>query len=328
MQSRQQLTANSEMRDLDQRGKVIAEYIWIDGALDLRAKARTLDGVPANVAALPEWNFDGSSCHMAPTENSEVICKPVAMFPDPFRRGDNILVLTETFVWEDTTYKNLIPAKTNFRNHAKRIFDAAPEEIPWFGIEQEYTLLTSRDKFNTHPYGWPSAGYPGPQGPYYCSVGGNVCFGRAIADAHYKACLYAGITISGTNAEVMPGQWEFQVGPTIGIDTGDHMYVARYLLMRVAEEYGLVISYDPKIFAEWNGSGCHTNFSTETMRAGTGGMKYIDDMMTRFEAKHALHISLYGAGNDLRLTGEHETSSSTVFSYGCGNRAASFRIPT
>ena len=170
------------------------------------------------------------------------------------------------------------------------IFDECLEEKPWYGIEQEYTLLTNRDKFNTHPYGWPNSGYPGPQGPYYCGVGGNVCFGRAIADAHYKACLYAGVTISGTNAEVMPGQWEFQVGPCLGIDMGDHLYVARYLLMRVAEEYGLVISYDPKIFKEWNGSGCHSNFSTETMRAGTGGMKYIDDMMAKFSAKHLLHI--------------------------------------
>jgi glutamine synthetase len=126
----------------------------------------------------------------------------------------------------------------------------------------------------------------------------------------------------------MPGQWEFQVGPCTGIAMGDQLYVARYLLMRVAEEYGLVISYDPKIFKEWNGSGCHTNFSTKTMRAGTGGMKYIDDMMGRFRDKHDLHIKLYGEGNDLRLTGEHETSSVSKFSYGCGNRAASFRIPT
>jgi len=326
--TRQQLTTNTFMNDLDQKGRVIAEYVWMDGALDLRGKARTLNEKPASVSDLPEWNFDGSSCHMAPTENSEVIMKPVAMFPDPFRRGDNIIVLTETFTWEDTTYQKLVPSKTNFRTLAKPIFDACLEEKPWYGIEQEYTLLTSRDKFNTHPYGWPSSGYPGPQGPYYCSVGGNVCFGRAIADAHYKACLYAGINISGTNAEVMPGQWEFQVGPCLGIEMGDHLQIARYLLMRVAEEYGLVISYDPKIFKEWNGSGCHTNFSTETMRVGSGGMKYIDDMMDRFSKKHPLHISLYGAGNEKRLTGEHETSSMEQFSYGCGNRAASFRIPT
>ena len=126
----------------------------------------------------------------------------------------------------------------------------------------------------------------------------------------------------------MPGQWEYQVGPCTGIDSGDHMTLSRYLLHRVCEEHGLVCSFDPKIFREWNGSGCHTNFSTETMRAGTGGMKYIDDMMALFKEKHALHISLYGAGNDKRLTGEHETSSCDVFSYGCGNRAASFRIPT
>jgi len=135
--------------------------------------------------------------------------KPVAFYPDPFRGGDNIMVLTETFKWKDNTYQELVPCSTNFRHFAKPIFDACPEEEPWYGIEQEYTMLQDANKFSCRPYGWPSTGYPGNQGPYYCSVGGNVCFGRAICDMHYKTCLYAGITISGTNAEVMPGQWEF-----------------------------------------------------------------------------------------------------------------------
>ena len=129
------------------------------------------------------------------------------------------------------------------------------------------------------PLGWPSNGYPGVQGPYYCSVGGNVCFGREIADLHYKACLYAGLKISGTNAEVMPGQWEFQIGPCLGIEVGDHMFMARYLLGRVVESFNLSVSFAPKLFPDWNGSGCHTNFSTKIMLEGTGGMKYIEDMM-------------------------------------------------
>jgi len=186
-------------------GKIIAEYVWIDGAGGMRAKCRTLAKKVSSVSELPEWNFDGSSCYQATTENSEVIMKPVAYFPDPFRGGDNIIVLCEAFNWEDTTYSKLVPANSNFRSAAKPIFDAAAGEKPWYGIEQEYTLLQTKNRFTTHPYGWPNAGYPGNQGPYYCSVGGNVTFGRSVADAHYKCCLYAGINISGTNAEVMPG---------------------------------------------------------------------------------------------------------------------------
>ena len=135
--------------------------------------------------------------------------KPVAYFPDPFAGGDNILVMTDCYQWEDTTFQKLVPANSNFRALAKPIFEAAAGEEPWYGIEQEYTLLEGKSRFEIRPYGWPKSGYPGNQGPYYCSVGGNVCFGRSIADAHYRCCLYANINISGTNAEVMPGQWEF-----------------------------------------------------------------------------------------------------------------------
>jgi len=159
----------------------------------IRAKSRTLDAKVKSVEELPEWNYDGSSCYQATTENSEIIMKPVAFYPDPFLGGDNILVLTETFMWEDVTYQKLIPSNTNFRHFAAPIFKECAGEKPWYGIEQEYTLLQSKNRFSTHPYGWPASGFPGNQGPYYCSIGGNVAFGRAIADAHYKCCLYAGI---------------------------------------------------------------------------------------------------------------------------------------
>ena len=311
-------------------GCVVAEYVWIDGSgITLRSKCRTLDITEVrSLADIPEWNYDGSSCYQAPTDNSEIIMRPVSYYRDPFRKGNHIIVMTETYKWTDGNCQDLEPANTNFRVHAKKIFDASLDEEPWFGIEQEYTLVGTKTKFTTWPLGWPHDGYPGPQGPYYCSVGANNCFGRIIADAHYRACLYAGIKVSGTNAEVMPGQWEYQVGPVEGIAMGDHLWISRYILQRIAEDFNVSISFAPKLFEDWNGSGCHTNFSTKTMRAGNGGMEYINQMMEKFAAKHSDHIALYGDDNQKRLTGIHETSSINSFSYGVGNRAASFRIPT
>ena len=158
-----------------------------------------------SLSQLPEWNFDGSSCFMAPTENSEIILRPVSYYPDPFKGQNNVIVMCECYRWEDKTYKKLIPVGSNMRHFAKKVFDQVKSEECWYGIEQEYTLLKSKGDFECEVYGWPDKGALGAQGPYYCSVGGNVAFGREIADYHYKACLYAGIKISGTNAEVMPG---------------------------------------------------------------------------------------------------------------------------
>lgn len=223
--------------DLDQKGFVQAEYIWIDGLNDLRSKTKTLDFVPKDVSELSEWNFDGSSTEQAPGNDSDVLLQPVAIFSDPFRKGDNILVLCETYNPDGT------PNKTNYRAHCKKVMDTYADQHPWFGIEQEYTLFQNDGKT---PLGWPNGGFPGPQGPYYCGVGAKKVFGRDIVEAHYRSCLYAGVTISGVNAEVMPGQWEFQVGPCEGIDQGDHLWIARYLLNRVAEDFGVVVSFHPK----------------------------------------------------------------------------------
>jgi glutamine synthetase len=171
----------------------MAEYLWIDAKGEVRSKCRTVDSKKATLEQLPQWNYDGSSTGQAPGEDSEVIIRPRAIFKDPFRPGDNILVLTDTYTPAGE------PLPTNTRVAAVAAFEGREDEVPWFGIEQEYTLF-NLDMVT--PLGWPVGGYPGPQGPYYCGAGADRSFGRFISEAHYKACLYAGITISGTNAEV------------------------------------------------------------------------------------------------------------------------------
>jgi glutamine synthetase len=302
---------------LDQGGRVQAEYIWIDGDNGLRSKTTTLDFKPTDVSELKEWNFDGSSTNQAPGNNSDVLLRPAAIFRDPFRGGDNILVLAECYNNDGT------PNKTNYRHAALKVFEKHAVHHPWFGLEQEYTLFDSEGIV----LGWPKNGFPAPQGPYYCSVGADVAYGRDIVEAHYKACMYAGVNISGINAEVMPGQWEFQIGPCEGISMGDHLWMARFLLKRVAEDFGVVVSFHPKpIKGDWNGAGCHTNYSTEEMRK-EGGIKAIYDAIEKLSQRHAEHIAVYGDDNDQRLTGQHETGHISQFSSGVAHRGASIRIP-
>lgn len=114
----------------------VCEYVWIDGSgINLRSKCRTIEGRVNCLADIPDWNYDGSSCYQATTSNSEIIMKPVAYFRDPFRKGQHIIVMTETYKWVDDSYQSLEPANTNFRVHSKKIFDASIDEEPWFGIE-------------------------------------------------------------------------------------------------------------------------------------------------------------------------------------------------
>ncbi|EFY98486.1 hypothetical protein MHUMG1_01968 [Metarhizium humberi] len=321
MANREVLSSRTETLNkylkLDQKGSIMAEYVWVDANGETRSKSRTLDEKEYKPEDLPVWNFDGSSTDQAPGENSDVYLRPCAIFPDPFRGSPNIIVLAECWNADGT------PNKFNFRYECNKVMEAYADHDPWFGLEQEYTLLDHDDR----PFGWPVGGFPAPQGPYYCGVGSGKVVMRDIVDSHYKACLYAGIHISGTNAEVMPGQWEYQVGPCVGINMGDELWVSRFMLARVAEDYGVKVSFHPKpMKGNWNGAGMHSNFSTKEMRA-EGGMKHIEDALKKLEPHHVECIKEYGEDNEQRLTGSHETGSIDQFSWGVANRGCSIRIP-
>lgn len=285
---------------LDQNGKCIVEYVWIGGyGDDLRSKAKTYDKPINSIDDLGEWNYDGSSTKQAETNNSEVLLRPVALFDDPFMLRPNKICLCETYMADGT------PSNTNFRHFAKKIFDMDKDKKfdPWFGIEQEYALMNTLGADLQWPYGWPIGSYPTSQGRYYCSSGRKNCWARDIAIAHYKACLYAGVKVFGTNSEQMPSQWEFQVGNCQGLEVGDHLWMARFLMERVAEIRGIDVSFAPKpIPGDWSGSGGHINYSDNLTRND----KNLSEINSRLNILHDLHhrmVKLYGKNNEYRLTG-------------------------
>jgi glutamine synthetase len=290
-----------------------AEYIWIDGGTPT-AKLRSKTKVIAKGEKPPIWGFDGSSTNQAPGSNSDCVLKPVFICPDPIRGGDNKLVLNEVLLTD------MSPHPSNTRAACSKVAKKYAAHDTWFGIEQEYTFFEG-----STPLGWPSNGFPGPQGPYYCGVGADEVFGRDIVEAHTTACIAAGIKIAGTNGEVMPGQWEFQIGPAGTVEAADMLWMARWLLYRIAEDFGVNATLDPKpVKGDWNGAGAHTNFSTREMRAA---YKPCVDAAEALKKKHDLHIANYGFGIEGRLTGLHETASYKDFSYGVSDRGASVRIP-
>ena len=299
----------------------LAEYIWIGGNNELRSKCRVMSGSvydKDSIYSYPDWNYDGSSTGQAVGSDSEVIMKPRAVFNCPFRRGENRMVLCDTYLPSGE------PHITNHRAGAVEIFNKKPNEEPWFGLEQEYFLI---DLKTGKPLG---CEYSIPeQGPFYCGVGGGNALGRDIVEDHLEKCLYAGLRMSGINAEVAPAQWEFQIGPSLGIEAGDHLWVARYILNRVCEKYGVRLDLTPKLIKEINGSGCHANFSTNGIREGTvekTGLELIDDAIMKLSKKHLEHMMIYGEGNKERMTGHHETASYDEFSFGRANRGKSVRI--
>jgi glutamine synthetase len=291
------------------------EYVWLDGyepIANLRSKTliKDFENFPT-LEELPDWGFDGSSTKQAEGKSSDCVLKPVACYPDT-TRNNGVLVMCEVMNPDGT------PHPTNSR--ATIIDDPGT----WFGFEQEYFLFK-----DGKPMGFPKEGYPEPQGKYYTGVGfssvGDIA--RDIVEEHLDICLDAGINHEGINAEVAKGQWEFQIFGKGSKKAADEVWMARYILMRLCENYGVDVEIHCKpIKGDWNGSGMHANFSTEYMRE-TGGKEYFEALMGAFEKFRNEHIAVYGPDNHLRLTGLHETQSIDKFNYGVANRGASIRIP-
>lgn len=301
-----------------------AEYIWLDGndVQLLRSKTKIIDTKDKYLSyeSVPDWNFDGSSTKQANTENSEMILKPFKTYKNPIDGG--ILVFCGVFNPDGT------PHSTNNRAKLEKTVKDKDKDT-WYGFEQEYVIFDNNTK---RPIGFPSVPgtYPEKQGQYYCGVGGNYVAGRAFVEEHLNLCLAINLHIGGINAEVMLGQWEYQIGPVTALDGSDELWISRYLLYRLAEKYNYFINIDPKplVGEDWNGSGMHVNFSTKEMRDNTGSKKQLAiQACDKLEAKHDEHISVYGKGNELRLTGTNETASINEFKYGIGDRTASIRIP-
>jgi len=290
------------------------EYIWLDGYTpepNLRSKTKILSesDFDGSLESLPIWSFDGSSTKQAEGHSSDCLLKPVRMIKDPARQNA-YMVLSEVLNPDGTPHES--------NNRAK--FE--DDEDFWFGFEQEYVLMNG-----TVPLGFPSNGYPEPQGKYYCSVGYPNVSGREIVEEHLNQCLEAGLSVTGINAEVMLGQWEYQLFAKGAKRASDDLWLSRYLLYRISEKYNVKLELHPKpIKGDWNGSGMHTNFSNKAMRE-VGGEELMKNICEAFRHVHHDHIGEYGSANNERLTGLHETQSIEKFSYGVSDRGASIRIP-
>ena len=292
------------------------QYVWLDGnepMQTLRCKTRIEADFSGDLDDCPMWSFDGSSTGQAEGGSSDCLLKPVMIVPDP-QRKNGYIVMTEVLNADGT------PHPTNGR----ATIDDEDQDF-WFGFEQEYFLC---DVDTGKPLGFPADGSdPAPQGQYYCSVGARNAFGREIIEEHLDACLDAGLNVEGINAEVAPGQWEFQTFAKGAKEAGDQIWMARFLLERTAEAYGVYVEYHPKpLKGDWNGSGMHANFSNSFLR-DSGNKADYEKVCEAFRPYVKEHIEVYGHDNHLRLTGKHETQSIDQFSFGVSDRGASIRIP-
>ena len=320
------------------------EYVWLDHDNKFRSKTKVMQNHNPKEKGLPMWNYDGSSTKQANGTDSEVFIRPVKLCYDPFRQGGpNFIVLCDTWLvdTEASQKKNelvYISHPDNTRARAEYIFsnELVEKEDPWYGIEQEFFFTTNDGQAFEAPIGmttvdgkeWVSTSGK-PQGDFYCGNGPNNIKQRDVAEYILNCLNYAGqIKCTGYNWEVAPGQCEFQIFSS-GIDAADSLLLFRYIAIRAAEEKGVSINFHPKpMSGDWNGSGCHTNFSTDSMRKPKSYDSAIKPALKSLKNNHSYHIENYGSDNKERLTGEHETASWDTFTAGVGNRGASIRVPT
>ncbi|WP_242121634.1 glutamine synthetase beta-grasp domain-containing protein [Aestuariivivens sediminicola] len=299
--------------------KIKLEYIWLDGyypTQNMRSKTKVEEheNFQGTLDEIGIWSFDGSSTQQAEGGSSDCLLKPVAIYPDP-QRINGYLVMTEVLNADGTPHVS----------NGRATIDDEDDDF-WFGFEQEYFIMDVETEL---PLGFPRGGYPKPQGMYYCSVGGLNTHGRELVERHADLCIEAGLNFEGINQEVACGQWEFQIFAKGAKNAGDQIWVARYLLDRLTEDYNYYIEYHPKPLGrdmDWNGSGMHANFSNTLLRT-CGSKEVYEKVCEAFRPVVDEHIAVYGEYNDQRLTGLHETAAITDFSYGISDRGASIRIP-
>jgi glutamine synthetase len=288
---------------------LILEYVWLDGKMNLRSKYKTIK-INDNDLNIDQWTYDGKSTYQIDTDDSEVILNPIAFYNNPFfEKGQSLLVLCDTFYEKNSKF---IPTSTNRRILAREIFLKKKELEPWFELKQEYFMMCNEYTYESStPLFFKNPKQPKEQGDYYCGVGNQNIVMRNLAEKHYLYCITAGINISGMNAEIAPNQWRFKIGPCLGVSAADELILARYILTKLSEQFGVDISFKSRpLQIPWNKSGLHVNFSTSETRE-IDGLNKLNTYIQNLNSKHAEHLLVYG-DNSEKLNLRPETSNINI----------------
>lgn len=319
--------------------KIIIEYVWIGGNMELRSKIKVVSPHEINLSSaddrlnlhdVPHWNFDGSSTSQSSGTHSELKLIPVALYNNPLIHISTYSKKAYAVLCE-TTFNDYTKTNSNNRQKAFSFFNSnyVQNLESWFGFEQEYFIMNDDIKKLLHKN---IDDCVLNVSKFYCSVGSRYNFFRHIAETHMTTCIDAGIQICGINAEVSPCQWEFQIGPGLNLKAADDLWMARYFLEKIAQNFNSYIIWHPKPFKLLNGSGLHSNFSTKFMRNSnndTNGLKYIIESIDKLKSTHSTDISSFGDFNDKRMSGLYETSNFDSFHFNIDtptDRGASVRI--